>query len=171
MAPVDWGRGAADALRTTLMLGLSLCLATISAAQVRRDGGGLQGTPEESQTVLEHARSYFSDLLSARLRELVEQSELPFYLEGRKINTADDLFQEWSRNLTGKRLELVTLYGIEVLTPAEMESKYGPPPARLSSWPWKNANTYLAVANLSGRAAVVLFHRSAKGWRAVAYHD
>jgi len=168
MAPVDWGPGAANALRTALAL--SLCFATISAAQLNRDGGAPQPATE-SETVLEHARRYFSDLLSARVREVVDQSELPFYLEGRKINTAEELFQEWTRNLTPKRVDLITLYGIEVLTPAEMEKKYGPPPARLSSLPWKSANTYVAVANLSGRAAVVLFHRSRNGWRAVAYHD
>jgi hypothetical protein len=126
---------------------------------------------DDSAAVLERARSYFSDLLAARVREVVDQSELPFFLEGRKINTAEELFQEWTRNLGPKRVDLLKLYGIEVLTPAEMESKYGPPPARLGSFPWNSAHSYIAIGNLSGRAAIVLFRRGRSGWRAVAYHD
>ncbi len=125
----------------------------------------------ESETVLEHARNFFSNLLAARVQAVVQESELPFYLEGRKINSAEELSREWTRNLANKRTDLLTLYGIEVLTPAEMEKKYGKPPARLSAFPWKNATTYIAVANLSGRAAIALLHRGRAGWRVVGYHD
>ena len=114
---------------------------------------------------------FFANLLASNAAALVEQSELPFYLEDSKIAAAQQLRQEWAKNFANKRIDLLTLYGIEVLTPAQMEEKYGRPPARLASMPWQNPRTYLAVANLSSHAAIAIFHRSASGWRAVAYTD
>lgn len=143
---------------------LSLCLEAGKAAREVLP-------PPPDEPVLDRARAFFSALLSSNAREAAEQSELPFYLEGRKIASREGLIIEWTRNLGKRRPEELTLYGIEILTPAEMEKKYGPPPARLSSLPWKNPKTLLAVANLSGRAAVAVFHQGRLGWRAVAYHD
>jgi hypothetical protein len=125
----------------------------------------------EAEEVFVQARAFFANLLASDAAALVEKSELPFYLEGQKIAGAQQLRQEWAKNFANKRIDLLTLYGIEVLTPAEMEKKYGRPPARLASMPWQNPRTYLAVANLSSHAAIAIFHRSAGGWRAIAYTD
>ena len=62
--------------------------------------------------------------------------------------------------------------GLELLTPPEMEKRFGLPPARIAMMPWKVAKTYVAVANLSGHAAVAIIHDVGNNeWRVVGYHD
>jgi hypothetical protein len=119
------------------------------------------------------ARTFFANLILGDARELVLSScALPFYVEDRRFTSSEELLQEWLKNLRDKRTDLLTLYGIELLTPPEMEKKYGKPPARLSQFPWKAARTYIAVANLSGHAAVAVVQAQAThGWRVVAFHD
>jgi hypothetical protein len=125
----------------------------------------------EVSAVLSQARTFFADLLAQRVPEVVEQSEIPFYLEGRKITSRAELASKWAQSLAGKRLDLLALYGIEILTPSEMLKRYGNPPSRLSALPWRRPRTYLAVANISGRATIAIFHRSAAGWRVAGFTD
>ena len=84
----------------------------------------------------------------------------------------DELHKEWLKNLRSKRTDLLTLYDVEVLTAAEMEKKYGRPPARLNAMPWKAPKTLIAIGNLSGHAAVAIFRLHPTGrWQLVGYHD
>lgn len=117
------------------------------------------------------ARAFFDHLLAAETRKLVEHSAFPFQLEDRRLATPEEALNEWQRQLGDKRTDLLTLYGIELLTPAEMEKKYGKPPARLASFPWRGHGTFLAVANLSGRAAVAVLRDRGEGYLVVGYHD
>lgn len=117
------------------------------------------------------ARVFFANLLLGDARSLVEQATYPFQMEDRKLNTEDELLQEWLKQLRQKRTDLLTLYGIEVLTPAEMEKKYGKPPARLSAFANRGPKTYLAVANISGHAAIALYKEVGPAWRVAGYHD
>ena len=126
--------------------------------------------PEEEQ-VKYSAREFFTQLIAGDARNITNNCGLPFQLEERRLQTADELFQEWLRNLRAKRTDLLTLYDIEVLTPADMEKKYGKPPARLQSLPWRGQKTYVAVANLSGRAAIAVFRYTGMNWAVVAYAD
>jgi alpha-ketoglutarate-dependent taurine dioxygenase len=119
----------------------------------------------------ERARAFFTALLSGEPGALVGQSELPFYLEDKRINSLEQLKAEWLNQLRSKRTDLVSFKGFEALTPSEMEQRFGKPPARLAAWPLHNGKTYLVVASLSGRAAVALYHEVGDDWRIVAYHD
>ena len=121
--------------------------------------------------VMALAKQFFADLIAGNSAALVEESGFPFYLENRKVTQSRELLQEWTRNLNRKRTDLLVLYGIEVLTPAEMEKKYGKPPKHLAAIPWRGPDTYLAVANLSGHAAVTIFRRVDGAWRVIAFHD
>jgi len=154
----------------SLSTGLRLLAPILAAADA---GVALRpsASSAERQAVQAQARAFFADLLARRISGVVEQSELPFYLEGRQIASRDELAAEWTRNLIDKRLDLLTLDGIEILTPSQMQKRYGNPPSRLSKLPWRTEHTYLAVANISGRAAIAIFHRSASGWRAVGFTD
>jgi len=96
---------------------------------------------------------------------------LPFMLEDRRIDRADELRSEWVKNLRAKRTDLLVLYDVELLTPPEMEKKYGAPPRRLSGWSWRSANTSLAVGNLSGHAMVLLLRPVGAAWQIVGFHD
>ncbi len=119
----------------------------------------------------ERARAFFTALLAGETGTLVSQAELPFFLEDKRITSPEQLKSEWLNQLRSKRTDLLAFKGFEVLTPAEMEQRFGKLPARLSSWPIGVGRTYLVVANLSGRAAVALYHEVGGDWRIVAYHD
>lgn len=127
----------------------------------------------ENEQVKGAARAFFTALLQSHSRAIVQHSGFPFFLEDRRIMGPDELLGELSKQLRRKRTDLLTLYGIDVYTPAEMEAANGKPPARLAQLPWKNTRTFIAVANVSGRPAVAIFRSPAPGleWQVVAYHD
>ncbi len=136
----------------------------------------LEGPPAreltEPEQVEQEARRYFQLLLKGDARQATQGSSVPFQLEGRKLKTSSELFQEWLKTLRTQRLDQLTLYGIEVLTPVQMEQRYGKPPSRLAGLPWKAPHIYLAVGNLSGRAAILVFQQKGpRIWRAVGYTD
>src|SRR5262249_54729281 len=107
----------------------------------------------------ERARLFFAALLPGEPGPLVNRAEAPFVLGDKRPATLDQLTAEWLNQLRSKRPDLLAFKGFEVLTPAEMEQRFGKPPPRLSSWPISSGKTYLVVANLSGRAAVALYHQ------------
>ncbi len=130
------------------------------------------GTLTEAEQVKYTARVVFNSIISGDARGLVLNSAYPFQLEDRRLEMPDELHKEWLKNLRAKRTDLLTLYDVEVLTPAEMEKKYGRPPGRLSALPWKAPKTMIAIGNLSGHAAVAVFRAHATGrWQLVGYHD
>lgn len=125
----------------------------------------------EQEQVLVLARSFFDALVGGDAGRVVDYTGLPFFLEDKRIDRPDELRSSWARHLRSKRTDLITLYGVELFTPADFEKKYGPPPARLKSWSWRQSGQYLAVANLSGRAAIVLLKPLGATWQVTAYHD
>lgn len=132
----------------------------------------LASRPEPDQ-VRYFARAWFQALISGDARLATSMSAMPFQFEERTVRTPDDLKAEWLKTLRSRRVDLLELYDLEVLTPVEMEKKYGKPPARLSGLHWRDPKTYVVVGNLSGRAAVVVFRAvpAGFGWQAVGYHD
>ncbi len=125
----------------------------------------------EAEQVKYSAREFFTQLIAGDARNITNICGLPFQLEERRLQTSDELFQEWLRNLRAKRTDLLTLYDIEVLTPADMEKKYGKPPRRLEALPWRGNKTYVAVANLSGHATIAVFKYTGLMWAVVGYAD
>jgi hypothetical protein len=117
------------------------------------------------------AREFFNELIAGDARAIVSNCGFPFQLEDRKLYSPEEAFQEWLRNLRAKRTDLLTLYDIEILSPADMEKKYGRPPSRLANLPWKHDKTYVAVANLSGHAAIAVLHQQGLAWAVVGYAD
>lgn len=125
----------------------------------------------EPDQALVVARSFFEALVSGDAGKVVDYAGVPFMLEDRRIDRPSELRSTWARHLRSKRTDLITLYGVEVLTAAEMEKKYGQPPARLKGWPWRQGQQFVAVANLSGRAAIVVMKAAGATWQVIAYHD
>jgi hypothetical protein len=120
------------------------------------------------------AHSFFDDVIAGDARSIVLHSGYPFYLEDRRLELPDELHDEWLKNLRSKRTDLLTLYDIEVLTPQEMEKKYGKPPARLKNLPWNTgAKTFIAVGNLSGHACIAVYREAQipHHWQIVGYTD
>ncbi|RKH63247.1 hypothetical protein D7W81_20795 [Corallococcus aberystwythensis] len=118
------------------------------------------------------ARFLFQSLLTGDVRSASADLSYPFQLEDKRFNTSEELVQAWVKQLRARRTDLVTLYDIEVLPIAEMEKKYGKPPARLGLDPRALKDTWAAVGNLSGHAAIFLFRGSSDlSWHAFAYTD
>jgi hypothetical protein len=126
-------------------------------------------TPADQARVV--ARRWLEDLISGDGRALVAASGLPFFMEDRRVERVDELRNEWSRALRSRRTDLLTLYSLEVLTPADMEKKYGRAPQRLSRWDTRGPNCFFVVANLSGHATVLLLRQSGIAWQVLGFHD
>ncbi|WP_375765238.1 hypothetical protein NR798_26335 [Archangium gephyra] len=123
------------------------------------------------EALRDEARYLLSYLLTGDVRSTVPMLAFPFQLEERRFDAPESLVVTWVKELRNKRTDLVTLYDVEVLPYAEMEKKYGKPPARLGAIVPRGTEVYAAVANLSGRAAVILYRQDGEGWRAFAYTD
>lgn len=125
----------------------------------------------DADAVKQVARLFFRDLISGDARGMTLLSGYPFQLEDRRLESPDELHKEWLKNLRAKRTDLFTLYDLEVLTPAEMEKKYGKPPARLSAIVKASPKTFVVVGNLSGHPAIAVVRSAPFGWQVVGFHD
>ncbi len=117
------------------------------------------------------ARHFFNDVLAADASGMLSHCGFPFMLEDRRVERPDDLRNDWQKSLRGRRTDLLKFYGVEVLNPQEIEKKYGGPPRRLQGWNWRSPNTFFAVANLSGHAAIIMLRQAGAAWQVIAYHD
>lgn len=169
-----------------------LCLLAVSSAAWAQGEGEVQpdpnaqtgsGTPayvkpqvklfpeEDKPALVDFARHFFTAITLGEPHQVADMSALPFQLEDRRLNTEEEFVGAWQKAFRGKNTGMLTVYGIEVFTAAEMEKKYGKPPPRLANFPWKKPATYVVVANVSGRAAVAVFQKTFDGFIAIAYHD
>ncbi|KFE69981.1 hypothetical protein DB31_5023 [Hyalangium minutum] len=109
------------------------------------------------EQVKSEARFILENLITGDARRAAGELTYPFQLEDKRYNTPEELVAAWVKQLRTKRTDLMNLYDIEVLSMAEMEKKYGKPPARLGLGSLRDPDIYLAVGNLSGHAAILLF--------------
>jgi hypothetical protein len=124
------------------------------------------------QRVKAEAQFILENLLTGDARGAASELLYPFQLEDKRYNTPEELVAAWVKQLRVKRTDLMTLYDIEVLSMPEMEKKYGKPPARLGFGNLRDPDLYVAVGNLSGNAAVLLFRAPlAAPPKAFAYTD
>lgn len=128
------------------------------------------GLPPASQVEVV-ARGFFSDLIAAETGKLVARAGYPFFMEARRVDRPEELRTQWGKSLRSRRADLLKLYSVEVFLIADMEKKYGKPPARLSNWAWRAPNTYVAVGNLSGHATILLLHQAGAAWQVIGFHD
>ncbi len=129
----------------------------------------LELTPAQQVEVM--ARGFFNDLIAGDTNRVVARAGFPFFMEGRRVDRPEDLKTQWGKTLRSRRADLLKLYSVEVLLPADMEKKYGKAPQRLSGWSWRSPNTYLAVGNLSGHATILLLRQAGAAWQVVGFHD
>lgn len=155
--------------RMAAMVKFAIILVLVALQAPGQDGGAV--APQTPDAPMAVARRFFRSLLAGDARGAVQSSAVPFLMEQRTITSSEALFDEWLKSLSGKRPELLTLYGIELLTPAQMEKRFGKPPVRLSAFESQSKSCLFAVANLSGHAAVALLKQTDMGLRVVGYTD
>lgn len=129
----------------------------------------LELTPAQQVEVM--ARGFFNDLIAGDTNRVVARAGFPFFMEGRRVDRPEDLKTQWGKTLRSRRADLLKVYSVEVLLPADMEKKYGKAPQRLNGWNWRSPNTYLAVGNLSGHATILLLRQAGAAWQVVGFHD
>ncbi|MFP2964177.1 hypothetical protein ACLEPN_42320, partial [Myxococcus sp. 1LA] len=130
-------------------------------------------SPEEQtrQNIQADARFLFQCLLTGDVRTASNELLYPFSLEAERYTTPEELVSAWVKQLRLKRTDLITLYDIEVMPLEAMEKKYGKAPARLGLDLRNPKEVWTAVANLSGRPAVLVYRQYREEFRAFAYTD
>ncbi len=126
---------------------------------------------EPAQQAAVVARGFFTDLIAGDTNRLVQRAGYPFFMEARRLDRPEDLRTQWGKSLRSRRADLLKLYSVEVLLPADMEKKFGKPPQRLGAWNWRSPNTYLAIGNLSGHPTILLLRQAGAAWQVVGFHD
>jgi len=119
------------------------------------------------------AQQFLMHLLRKDWERMFDVAAFPFWLESKAYSSFEDLHEAWEKQLSQKHLEDYEIRGIEVLTVAQMKERFGPPPARLNKL-LSNRDTYwFAVANVSGRAVVLLIQPPTErsSFKVVAFHD
>ncbi|MFY1829267.1 hypothetical protein ACN47A_25340 [Myxococcus fulvus] len=123
------------------------------------------------QDIQTSARVLFQFLLTGDVRSTANELFYPFQLEDKRYATPEELVAAWVKQLRVKRTDLISLYDVEVLTLEAMEKKYGKAPARLGLDLRTAKDIWVAVGNLSGRAAVLVYRPYGEEHRAFAYTD
>ncbi|MFP2933320.1 hypothetical protein ACLESO_50875, partial [Pyxidicoccus sp. 3LG] len=134
-------------------------------------GEPLSPEDRKREDIREDARYLFQGLLMGDVRSTANELFYPFQLEDKRYATPEELVAAWVKQLRLKRTDLITLYDVEVMTLAELEKKYGKPPARLGLDLRDTTDLWAAVGNLSGRPGVFLFRPYRDEYRAFAYTD
>jgi len=119
------------------------------------------------------ARQFLTHLLRNNWEALLELTAFPFWLESQTYPSAQALREAWETPLSQKHLGSYEIGGIEVLTLAQMRERFGPPPERLHKLLQGRNTHFFAVANVSGRAVVLMLQPPSRdsGFKVVAFHD
>lgn len=147
--------------------------APVAAKEEKKDEkAGAASKKASTDAVLDTAaKDFYTRLLAKDIEGLNVLCRSPFFFEGKAAGSSDDVKRRWSQTLENKALEGQRLYDIQYFTPEEMVAKYGKAPDKLAGWNISKGNM-LSVANLGGRASVVLWvKRSPKEWQAAGFHD
>jgi hypothetical protein len=169
MSPEDSEKAArkiADDL--SQMAGVALPPASPDSDLINSEGFSSLSDVEQVRVM---ARIFDNRIVIGDARSLTLLSSFPFQLEDRSLASPDELHNEWLKNLRNKRTDVLTIYGVEVYTPAEMVKKYGQPPPRLAKLPLNQPKTLIAVSNLSGRASITVWRYLAGAWQVIGYTD
>jgi hypothetical protein len=100
---------------------------------------------------------FFNALVKHDLEGMRPYFRSETWLEGQRFGSPGSAMAAWAQVLDSRRGIEYRLYNLEIFTPEQMEKRYGKPPARLTQLPWRGPRTFIAVANLSGRAAIAVF--------------
>src|SRR5688572_32603753 len=71
----------------------------------------------DPERIADVGRRFFERLIAGDVRGASELCAVPFALDQRTVDSADELRRVWVDLLREKRSDLLTLYGVEILTP------------------------------------------------------
>jgi hypothetical protein len=119
--------------------------------------------------LLDAVSRFFGALREGDAAGIAAASTAPFRLEAEDLRGTWEVRRRFGEILASRPLAHVPLYGIELLTAAEMKARHGAPPARLGALPLEGA--HVAIANFGGKAVVAVFRAEGKAFRAVAFTE
>ena len=114
------------------------------------------------------ARRFLLALLARQPAELAPLCGPSFSFDGRVEKGPDRIRARWAESLTGESGG-DRLLDLAVAPAAEAQAKLGKPPRRIA--PLLAPGTWVAVADVSGRAVVVTFARQGSAWLATGIQD
>ena len=117
-------------------------------------------------------KAFLGALAEGDVDRAVRWAGIPFFLEGQLYGSRAALAEALAQALATRGTRELELLDLQLFTPEQMRARHGPPPARLKGWPWLGPGRYVAVANLSGRGAVLLVVPGANAsWLVAGYTD
>jgi hypothetical protein len=108
-------------------------------------------------------------LIARDIETLVQLTPAPFSFDGVVARSAAEVRQRWAEILDRHPVERLRLYDVQALGYDAAVQKYGKPPARLAGVSF--GGSQIGIANLSGRATIVVWRKRSHGFTAVAVSD
>ncbi|MCL2011860.1 MAG: hypothetical protein FWG75_03610 [Cystobacterineae bacterium] len=142
--------------------------ASSSAALLQKNIKPPSGENQRSGAALV-SRRFLTQLLRNDWDEILSLAAFPFWLESKTYSFPIALRVAWEKQLSQKRLANYEIRGIEVFSFEQMKERFGPPPERLKQLLSNRRNHWFAVANISGKAAILVLQPSTL--KVVAFHD
>jgi len=126
-----------------------------------------QSTPDRVR-VAAAARRFAEALLSRKATEVAALCASSFSFDGRLASGAEQVRARWEEVLAARDGVPEALLDLAVMPVPEAQARLGKPPKRLA--PLLTPSAWVAVADLSGRALVIVFARQGSGFVATAIH-
>jgi len=128
-----------------------------------------QPAENERTQVARAALRFLDALVAGEPDALADASAERFSFDGQVETGRDAVRREWRARLEWRAGEPAALLDLDLRPAADAVARYGPPPARVASL--ARPGTWVAAANVSGRAVVLFLVRSGGGWTVAGMHD
>jgi hypothetical protein len=126
--------------------------------------------PEGERTQVARAALRFLDALVAGDADaLAAACAERFSFDGQVETTREAVLRTWRTHLQRRSGEPAALLDLDLRPSPDAVAHHGPPPARVAAL--ARPGSWVAVANVSGRAVVLFLARSAGGWTVAGIHD
>jgi hypothetical protein len=128
-----------------------------------------EAKPSERLQVAAAAARFFQALLARRPADLAALCAPTFSFDGKVVSGADAVRGRWADLVAGHGGDTYALLDLEIVASSDAQARYGKPPKRLAAL--AAPGSWIALANLSGRATFVFYARQGNAWLATGIHD
>ncbi|HEY6100061.1 MAG TPA: hypothetical protein VIW03_11560, partial [Anaeromyxobacter sp.] len=143
--------------------------ATAAAIAPAAPAPAVPGSEAERAQVARAALRFLDALVAGDAAALAAASADRFSFDGQVETGRDAIRRAWKDHLARREAPKAALLDLDVRPAADAVARYGPPPARVA--PLAARGTWVAFANVSGRAVVLFLARSPAGWTVTGLHD
>jgi hypothetical protein len=123
----------------------------------------------ERMQVAAAAARFFQALLARRPADLAALCAPTFSFDGKVVSGIDAVRGRWADLVAARSGATYALLDLEILASSDAQARHGKPPKRLAAL--AAPGSWIALANLSGRATFVFYARQGDAWLATGIHD